>query len=174
MKKSLLLCLLLFHLFIACDHPATTRKKADIIHLEKITTDTDILAQYPALQFIRRGPGRYEFMDERFLQLYGMPVNYMSFDMSDDQLHLRSIHVNMFKNKEDVNALKDKLTKAYGQPGGDSTNDFSAADNEDLQVWKNGQQLIGLFTEKNFATVPKVTKEPSVRILFVKPAEINN
>lgn len=174
MKKSLLLCLLLFHLFTACDQPAAPQKKAEIIHLEKITRDTDILAQYPALQFIRRGEGRYEFMDERFLQFHEIPVNYMSFDMSDDQLHLRSIHVNMFKKKEDVKALKDKLTKAYGQPGADSSDDFSTSDDEELLVWKNGQQLVGLFTEKNFETVAKVTKEPSLQILFVKPEEINN
>jgi hypothetical protein len=174
MKKSLLLCLLLFHLFIACDHPAAPQKKAEIIHLEKITRDTDILAQYPALPFIRRSEGRYEFMDERFLQLYDIPVSYMSVYMSDDQLHLRSIHVNMFKKKEDVQALKDKLTKAYGQPGADSSNDFSTSDNEDLLVWKNGQQLVGLFTEKNFETAAKVTKEPTVEVMFVKPEEINN
>lgn len=113
-------------------------------------------------------------MDERFLQLYEIPVNYMSFDMSDDHLHLRSIQINMFKKKEDVKALKDQLTKVYGQPGADSSNDFSTSDNEDLLVWKNGQQQVGLFTEKNFETVAKVTKEPAVRILFVKPEEINN
>lgn len=174
MKKSLLLCLLLFHLFTACDHPAAPTKKADIIHVEKINRDTDILAQNPALQFIRRGDDRYEFMDERFLQLYEIPVKYISLYMSDDHLHLRSIHVNMFKKKEDVHALKDKLTKAYGQPGADSSNDFSTSDDEDLLVWKNGQQLVGLFTEKNFETAAKVTREPTVEVMFVKPEEINN
>ncbi|HEY9259461.1 hypothetical protein [Chitinophaga sp.] len=174
MKKSLVLCILLFHPFIACDHPATPQKKADIIHVEKITPDMDVLARYPALPFIRSTQGRYEFMDERYLQLYEIPANYMSFSMAEDQVHISSIHVNMFKKKEDVKALKDKLTKAYGQPGADSANDFSSSDDEEMLVWKNGQQSIGLSTEKNFETVVALTKEPSVQILFVTPTAINN
>ena len=174
MKKSLLLCLLLFHPFIACDHPASPQKKADIIHIEKIARDTDVLAQYPALQFTRRGEDRYEFQDERYLQFYEIPVKYMSFSMADDHLNISSINVNLFKKKEDVHALKDKLTKAYGQPGADSSNDFSTSDDEELLVWKNNHQLIGLTTEKNFETVAKVTKEPTVHMMFVKPEEINN
>lgn len=174
MKKSLVLCLLLFHAFIACDHPASPPKKADIIHVEKITHDSNILALYPALQFTHGGLDRYEFYDERYLRFQDIPVRYMSFSMSDDQLHVSNIDIKLFKHKEDVKALKDKLTKAYGQPGGDSSNDFSTFDDEELLVWKDNHQLVGLFTEKNFETVAKITKEPTVHIVFVKPEEINN
>lgn len=167
MERRLLYCLLLSTLW-ACNRPAP-KKPSDIIQINAITRDSDLLADYPTLHFIRNGFDEYEFNDERFMQLMGMPVAGMSIAIDEDKLHLRRISVELFKNKQDVVSLREKLTALYGKPGADSTGEFNANAENDLLVWKNRQQLMGLSLPKNINTVAEITEAPTFRISFIHP-----
>lgn len=167
MKSSLLYCLLLSTLW-ACNRPAP-KKPSDIIQINALTRSSDLLADYPVLHFIRNGFSEYEFNDERYMQLWGMPVAGMTVAVDEDKLHLRRVSVELFKNKQDAIRLKEKLTAMYGKPGTDSTGEFYADEENDLLVWKNQQQLMGLSLPKNMNTVAEITEAPTFRIFFIQP-----
>lgn len=173
MKKKLVLYLLFPLPFVACDHP-DPEKKADMIHIEKVTRDTDIMAEHPGLKFTGGGVSGCEFKDERFMQFYDLPVKNLRISVAEDQQHLERLSMDLPENKEAVNALKQQLTKTYGQPGEDSSRDFSFNDEGVVLVWKNNNQLIGMYTDKDFATAAKIEHAPTINILFVKPEETTN
>ncbi|NLR59041.1 hypothetical protein HGH93_13080 [Chitinophaga polysaccharea] len=167
MKSCLLYCLLLSTLW-ACNRP-TPKKPSDIIQIDAITRDSDLLADYPVLHFVRNGISGYEFNDERYIQLLGMPVAGMTIAIDEDKLHLKRVSVALFKNKQDAVNLKEKLTALYGKPGADSTGEFYANEENDLLVWKNQQQLMGLSLPKNINTVTEIAEAPTFRISFIQP-----
>jgi hypothetical protein len=173
MKKNLVLYLLCLLPFFACDQPVPA-KKADIIQIDKITRHTDVTAEHPGLHFMDGAISGSEFKDERYMQFYDIPVSYLRIQVNDSQTNIERISIQLPKSREEVKALKEKLNKAYGQPGEDSSNDFSTADEGQLLVWKNEHQLIGLYTDKTFETTAKIAQAPTVDIVFVKPAETNN
>jgi len=173
MKKKLVLYLLFPLPFVACDHP-DPEKKADMIHLEKVTRDTDIKAEHPGLKFVGGGISTSEFNDERFMQFYDLPVKHLRISIAPDEQHLERLSMDLPKNKEAVNTLKQQLSKTYGQPGGDSSQNFSSRDEGELLVWKNDHQLIGMYIDKDFGTAAKIEHAPTIEILFVKPEETTN
>lgn len=174
MKKNLVLYLFLLLPFFACDHPAAPEKKADIIHVEKITRDTDVLAEHPGLKFTDGSISGYEFKDERYMQFYDIPVSNLRIQINDSKTHIERVSMDLPTSKETVKALKEKLSKAFGQPGADSSNDFSSSDEGEVQVWKNNNQLIGVYTDKNFETAAETRNPPTVNVVFFKPEETNN
>jgi hypothetical protein len=174
MIKNLIPFYLLLCLMMACSSPVAVDNKADIIHIEKIDRETDILAQHPKLQFEKSPYGGYDFYDERFMQYYGVPVKRLNFSIEDDEVHIQTLNVYLFNEKEGVNALKKKLTTLYGKPGADSTHEFSFAEKEDISVWKNNHILIGLKAEKDDDTKTKMERAPEVHIAFLNTTSNNH
>ncbi|SEW52528.1 hypothetical protein [Chitinophaga arvensicola] len=173
MKKKLVLYLLFPISFVACDNPAP-EKKTEKIHLEKVNSNTDILAENPEIKLVGSRGFSYDFNDERFMQFYDLPVKNLHISIVDDQQHIQRLAMDLPKDKEAVNTLKTQLNKAYGQPGEDAGNDFSAFEEGDVLVWKGKDRLIAMITSKDFATAAKIEKAPKIDILFVKPEETNN
>jgi len=107
------------------------------------------------------------------MRFYDIPVNDLRITVTESKTQIQRIAMELPKDREAIKALKEKLSKAFGQPGGDSSNDFSSFDEGALQVWKDSSRLIGVYTDKSFDTAAKIDHAPTVNILFVKPAETN-
>jgi hypothetical protein len=169
MKKNLVLTALLTSLLLACKDGPGPSSGVSVIRVEALNRDADVPALYPQLHFSSKYSDEYEFNDERFIRYADIPLERMAFSMDDSYEHIKSIHLDLFPVKEDVDRMKKVLTAAYGQPGEDSTHEFPS--DGDIQVWKGKDRLIGLRVTKDSTQEGKMSVSPNLYISFITPEE---